>query len=181
MVRMGIALKISAAGLFHRTRPRAVFIFVALLLFPACRASALAPRTEAVKIIGPAGGEVRVTDPASPVFGTVVVVPPGALNRDVPVSIELENTLPFVRSGKPWGVCPRLRAGDVSEFLEPVDIHCRYNPDERRGSFAIGYAVDGEGRLSPLQMTGENRDEGAVSLSTFVPAAFTLVFVEIPH
>ena len=41
----------------------------------------------ATSVIGPEGGMVKVTDIRSPIFGTCLLVPPGALDRSVQISI----------------------------------------------------------------------------------------------
>ena len=82
--------------------------------------------TEASAVIGPGGGTVEVTNPSSPLFRTKIVIPPGALDSDIPITIRTLPALPPLAGGAKFGG-PSIDFGPTGlVFKSPVSVTIPY-------------------------------------------------------
>lgn len=90
---------------------------------------------QASSTIGVNGGTVEVTNPDSPIYGTKVDIPPGALNEDNVVSISLPSAapeVPFPGSLLPAGLNISFQPDNL-KFNRPISITIPYNDNDGDG------------------------------------------------
>lgn len=104
-----------------------------------------------------------------------VRVPPAALARDVQIDVEWKEEIVPVRRGVPSGVVIALRTTPAVEFREAIQIHVRFPPRVRGGTL-VGYEIQPDGRLRPLDVLGVNAKEGHATFLTFHALKFTWVY-----
>ena len=128
-----------SVGRVTRSSGQTAVCVVLLILVPACGSGGsrrAAERVEAEATIGAAGGVVEVTDPASPLHGVRLSVPPGALTGDVTFKIKTlkGEGAPFTRSVMQAAIEP-----SGTRFLIPAHLDLPYSDDDGDG------VVDGLG------------------------------------
>ncbi len=87
-------------------------------------ASADAATMAASQVVGAAGGTVAVTDPTSPLLGTQVVIPPGALATPTTITIGTSTTAASL--GLPGSVLVTDFGPSGTVFAQPVTITIKY-------------------------------------------------------
>ena len=105
------------------------------------------PLTAAAALIGPLGGLVEVSDPESPIFGTSIEIPDGALDTHELIRIEegshacafgLAPSVKFFPEGLQFNRPVEVRMCFKPNLSAPSDIHAAfYVYDESKGDWAI--------------------------------------------
>lgn len=184
-------------------RQTSFFPFVSLiflLIFSGCGSGGTgeAPQAgnlQASSTIGANGGTVVVTNPNSPVYGTKIDIPPGALNEDTLISISLPSASPGVPL--PGSL---LSAGlnisfqpDNLQFNRPIVITIPYNDANddglidgtnasENGVYALTLDEDSGQWLYALKISQDNADK-TINLITdhfsiYTPAADAEMIIE---
>ena len=115
-------------------------------------------------VIGPAGGTVEVTDPASALYGTKVVVPPDALDADTTITIGIVSEEPDLPDGLEGQGSPAVLGPAELETDLYFDVTIPYDPDNggvvgvydpESGSWDIGsvIAFDAASGLATVRTT----------------------------
>ncbi len=121
------------------TRHRAT-VWLAILLVLTCAAAACRIRgesgdvgTAAAVVIGPEGGVVEITDPASGIFGAKVYVPAGALDSEQGISLSRRD-LPAALPAGCWtgGRCIDFHPDGI-RFSQPVLLYLPYDDTNNDG------------------------------------------------
>jgi pimeloyl-ACP methyl ester carboxylesterase len=87
-------------------------------------------KVEAMQTIGPQGGVVEVTDPASPLYGVRVEIPSGALTASRAISIAERENPPLFENGSS-GIGTAVEIGPTGTIFEnPIKITLPYNDNE---------------------------------------------------
>jgi hypothetical protein len=135
--------------------------------------------TIVAKTVGPEGGVLEVTDPASPIAGTIVDIPRGALRERETIRISREGKLPSALGPgiEPLSDVLVLTKDTSSGFARPVSV----TVPARLASGdtpAVVYWNPERGSWSSVTTTGVDRARGRV---TFRTAHFTkFVVVHLP-
>lgn len=124
--------------------------------------------------VGAAGGTIEVTDADSPLYGTRVEFPAGALAGGNAVSIGVNPGTLFPNSGVFSGVILSLNLSQEKTFSLPVRISVRFAGDPEL--VPVPYYIDDNGRLNPVQLVEIDREGGYFVFETFHASLFTWIY-----
>jgi hypothetical protein len=119
-------------------------------------------------IVGTSGGSISVSDSSSPITGSFVEVPQGALTSDTVITITQDITAPAMASNfsKPG---PAVDFGPSGlTFSNPVTIAIPYNPESDVS------------KLKLLSFSGDQWTEDSVTV-TDIDTAKKLIYAQVPH
>ena len=148
---------------------------------PAFTTGAFAPAPLGTTVVGPAGGTIAVTDPASPLFGLEIVVPPGATPE--PITFDVQYADITAESGLPAGARStskmiRITASGSPEwnqyrmFSKPLRVTLPYLVPASGEESVRFYVQNADGTLEPAGLEGQDT---AAHRLTF----FTSVFGDV--
>jgi hypothetical protein len=162
---------------------------------PSFQASAFveAPLTQAT--VGPDGGTIAVNDPASPLYGLAIVVPPGAATENVTFAVSHADVTG--ETGLPPGAASASKLVRISvtgsetfnvyrRFNAPVRVTLPYIPPAEGEDTVRFYVLNGDGSLEAAGFTGQDLANKTVTflMSVFADAApvsrFTAVAADDP-
>jgi len=122
------------------------------------------------------GGLIEINNTGTPVDGTVIEIPKGALEKEVNFSVGYDDGILNLRSGKESGTVIVLSTTPEISFQKPVTIKIRFNPSISPRTI-VGYDIDKRGSLHSLDIGSINIDRGVVSFYTYKPLMFTWVYI----
>jgi hypothetical protein len=125
---------------------------------------------------GPSGLTYIVPMRGTPTDGASITFPRDSLTKQIDVSIGYVDQKIEVKEGTPSGIVLRLEASPDVEFARAVTIGISFRP-KADYKVVVGYAIDEEGRLRPMDLVGVDMKLGQAAFSTFKPVTFTWVYV----
>ncbi len=123
----------------------------------------------ATQSVGPAGGQIVIGNSGTPLDGTKVTFPSGALTQNVQVSVGYMSGTLVPNSGTFSGKTLVLSVPNVSSFEQPVSITAPLQP----GAVPVPYFVNGAGQLRPAQLSEVDLTAGSFTFQTFHASLFT--------
>ncbi|MBF0566715.1 MAG: hypothetical protein HQK89_15930 [Nitrospirae bacterium] len=126
--------------------------------------------------VGKDGGTLEAGNTGTPIDGTVVVIPGGALSNDTIISLGYNDGTLDLRAGKACGVVIVLSAEPDVTFQRPVTLKVKFDHSNTKLTLT-GYEIDDRGRLHLLDIGYLNKDTGDASFYTFKPLTFTWVYI----
>lgn len=128
-------------------------------------------------VAGLQGGLFNIGDLGTPIDGTTINIPGGALEKEYVISIGYNDGKIRLASGKSSGVVLVLEADDKTiSFSKPVTISVRFDPSLRPKAI-VGYEIDNQGRFHVVDFAGIDKTIGTVSFYTFKPLIFTWAYI----
>jgi|SRR5271157_3423596 len=126
------------------------------------------------QMIGPSGGTILVANSGTPLDGSTISFPVGALsaNTQVKVSFNLGTLTPG--DGVFSGAALVLDVTGVTSFSQPVSITVPYTAGSN--SVPVPYYADSTGALRPLQIVSIDRQGGTFTFQTFHASVFTWIW-----
>ena len=122
------------------------------------------------------GGSFEIDNLNTPIDGTIITVPPGALKNKTSIAIGYNDGILKLLSGKSSGVIIILKSEHKISFDKPLMITVRFDPSINRGHI-IGYEIDEKGFLHSVDTGAINKTLGTVSFYTFKPIILTWVYI----
>jgi len=121
------------------------------------------------------GGLFEIGNKGTPIDGTMINVPIGALNKETIISIGYnDGILTNLHSGKCSDVAIVLKTDGTMSFKKFVTVTVRYDASTSPRIVA-GYVVDEQGRLHGLQGSPINKVNNTVSFHSQKPITFIYI------
>lgn len=127
--------------------------------------------------VGSAGATLRVADRGTPTDGVVVEIPPRSIDEPTRVEIGYSTGALSVQAGTPSGVVLVVTTTPEVTFQNYVTIRVSFPPNPSHQSL-VGYAIDAEGRLRPIDLIDLDMQQGRVSFLTFRPLSLTWIYID---
>jgi len=136
--------------------------------------------------VNESGGILEIGNLGTPVDGTVIEIPKGALDREITLSVGYNDGTLNLIAGKASNVVGVLsfdipsspqKPIELPFFQEPITIKIRFDPSIFRTNpgTVVVYAIDEQGHLHGLNIKSINKEIGIVSFFTWPPLP-TLMF-----
>lgn len=125
---------------------------------------------------GSSGNLIEINNTQTPVDGTIIEIPQGALEREVKFSVGYDDGTLNLRSGKGSGTVLVLSTNPEVSFKKPVTIKIKFNTSINPRTI-VGYEIDKLGFLHSLDIASIAKDKGCVSFYTYKPLMFTWVYI----
>jgi hypothetical protein len=122
------------------------------------------------------GGLIRINDTGTPVDGTTIDIPKGALEREVTLAVGYDVGELHLNSGKWSGIVIILSTTPEIDFKKLVRIKVRFDRNVYFKTI-VGYEIDNRGGLHSIDTGNINRNAGTVLFHTFKPLMFTWVYI----
>jgi uncharacterized protein YfaP (DUF2135 family) len=142
----------------------------------------LGPSTPlASQLVGTGGGTVIVANTGTPLDGSKVLFPPGALSTASQVTVSFNAGSLIPRDGTFPGVTLVLDITGSHLFNQPVSITVPYTGGS--SSTPVPYYVDTTGALRPIEILSIDRQQGTFTFQTFHASVFTWIWSVLfpPH
>jgi len=125
---------------------------------------------------GSSGNLIEINNTQTPVDGTTIEIPKGALEKEVKFSVGCDDGILNLRSGKGSGTVLVLSTSPEVSFKKPVTIKIKFNTSINPRTI-VGYEIDKLGFLHSLDIESIEKDSGFVSFYTYKPLMFTWVYI----
>ena len=122
------------------------------------------------------GNLIEINGTRTPIDGTIIEIPQGALEREVKFSVGYDDGILNLRSGKGSGTVIVLSTNPEVSFKKPVTIKIKFNTSINPRTI-VGYEIDKLGFLHSLDIASIEKDKGCVSFYTYKPLMFTWVYI----
>jgi len=127
--------------------------------------------------VGPAGGAFRVPVRGVPNDSMNVRIPANAVEKPISVSLGYSTGSLKLNAGIPSGIVLVLKTTPVVTFSREVTIGVFFPPNTKHKG-VVGYEIDPQGRLRPLDLIDLDMKDGRVSFLTFKPLTLTWVYID---
>ena len=130
--------------------------------------------------VGPTGATFRVPSRGTPTDGVSVQISANSVEQLVKVSIGYSTGSVTLKAGTPSGTVLVLKTTPGVTFRNYVTIGVSFPPNPKYKTL-VGYAIDQEGRLRPVDLIDLDMKQGRVSFLTFQPLMLTWVYIDKVH
>ena len=124
--------------------------------------------------IGASGGTIVVANSGTPLDGSTITFPIGALSANARVTVSFNHGALSPAAGVFPGVALVLDVSGTPPFDQPVSITVPYNGGSN--SVPVPYYVTSTGALRPLQILSIDRQGGTFTFQTFHASVFTWIW-----
>lgn len=126
--------------------------------------------------VGANGGNYTVENSGTPIDGITIQFPPGAVEKEITISIGYNDGKLELPAGKGSGVYFFFKMEPGLKLQEPVKIFIPFDKSVKALTIT-GYAIDKKGRLHLVDTGGTDEAAGTVSFFTFKPIILTWVYI----
>lgn len=127
--------------------------------------------------VGNEGGIYIIDGTNSELDGTIIQIPPKALNRKITISVGYNDGSIKIKSGKRSNIILVLEASNnLKKFLKPIKIILKIDKDINPLA-VIGYKIDKNGRLHAIDTIYDQKNGGEIQFLTYVPLMMTWVYI----
>ena len=123
--------------------------------------------------VGAQGGSLRAALPPPHTGEVLIEIAPGALEREVEISLSLNHGSLVPRAGKWSGICVLLTATHVVSFAQPVRLTVPFQP--HGNEMLIGYIVEKDGSLDVVDFGPSDAKAGTATFVTLRPGWYTWI------
>ncbi len=126
---------------------------------------------------GPGGVVFEAPVRGTSTDGVTLQLPPKAVEVPIRLSLGYCTGSLKVITGKASGVVLTIKTEPAVTFQNPLKIGVSFPPNSKYQGL-IGFAIDAEGRLRPIDIADRDMARGHASFLTFQPITFTWIYIE---
>lgn len=131
------------------------------------------------KKIGAHGEIIVIENTKTPLDGTTIEIPAGAVNEEITLALSY-NTGEFrsLPTGKASEAVIKFAFDRLPEFKNPAIIHAKYDATTNTDAVVVGYSINEEGRIRPIDAAVQDSKAGTVDFYIFEPGTYTWIFTD---